>query len=199
VDNPKKSKPWQLIAILAVTIVPIVGAYIAYYTGVGVPQEHVNEGELIAPAKNLTDILSQAEGNVPSFEKNYFWRLMIPVNGQCDRVCEQNLYVTRQVQTRLNDKSERFERYAVNIGGEEGEVFLNKIAADHPQLKHFSVDPQIWSDWLRETNVPQDINGQPYYLLVDQVGFAMMVYTAKHDGNQLLKDIKRVLRYSPEK
>jgi hypothetical protein len=194
----KKSPPWQLIAIILVTVIPIAAAYIAYYTGVGVPKDHVNEGALLVPARNANDLLAHAQGTLPSFAQNRKWRLLIPVNGVCDAACETNLFNTRQVHIRLAQKAERVERYAVNIGGAVGAEFLAKIAPDQPHLESFSVDVQQWQQWLAGTNAPADINAQPYFLLVDQLGFAMMFYTADQDGNQLLKDLNRVLRYSPE-
>lgn len=193
----KKPKSWQLRAIILVTVVPIVAAYVAYFTGIGVPDERVNEGELIAPAKNLKDLLPAAVGDIPGFAKNYQWRILIPINGQCDQACQQNLYTTRQVHIRLGEKADRLERYAVNIGGAQGADFIGTLAETHPKLKSFTVDEQQWQQWLQSSNVPSDINSEPYYILVDQVGFAMMYYDAQHHGNQLLKDIKRVLRYSP--
>lgn len=193
----KKPKSWPLKVMLLVTVLPIVGAYVAYFTGFGVPEDRVNEGELVAPAKNLKDLLPTAVGEVPEFANNYQWRLLIPVNGQCGELCQQNLYTTRQVHVRLGEKADRVERYAVNIGGAEGAKFVQALAAEHPLLKSFTVDEKEWQQWLQDANVPADINAEPYYLLVDQVGFAMMYYGAQHHGNQLLKDIKRVLRYSP--
>lgn len=198
--NPtKKSKPWQLIAILLATVIPIVAAYVAYYTGIGVPDERVNEGTLLTPAKNLQDLLPQAQGEVPGFDKNYLWRILIPITGTCNEACAKNLYTTRQVHIRLAQNAERVERYAVNLGGDSGDQFLQEIAAEHPLLKHFAVDQKTWDEWLQDANVPADLNAEPYYILVDQVGFTVTMYNAEHDGNQLLKDIKRVLRYSPEK
>lgn len=197
-NRAKKSISWQLIAILAVTVVPIIAAYVAYFTGIGVPKERVNEGELIVPAKNLKDLLPLAEGDVPSFAENHQWLLLIPVGEECDQACQQNLYVTRQVHVRLGEKADRLQRYAVNIGGSKGADFLQATAEQHPLLKSFSVDEQQWKLWLQGTNVPADSSAEPYYILVDQIGFAMMYYNAQHQGNQLLKDIKRVLRYSPE-
>lgn len=199
-DSPKtkNNKPWQLWAILLVTVVPMAGAYIAYFTGLGVPESQVNEGELLRPAKNVAELVETAEGDIPSFDENYDWRLLIPVTAQCNRACQQNLYVTRQVHIRLSEKADRLERYAVNLDGADGEAFLQSIRAEHPLLKTITVERQQWQQWLADTNVPADVEAEPYYLLVDQVGFAMMYYGIQHEGNQLLKDIKRVLRYSPE-
>lgn len=193
VKNRKKMS-WQLTAIVLVTLVPMVAAYVAYFTGVGVPQSRVNEGVLLEPARNLADVLPLAQGDKPEIENNLLWRMIIPVPATCDQACQRNLYITRQVHIRLADKADRVERYAVNIGGSEGAAFLQSIAAEHPGLKSFSMPEEDWHKWLAGTNMPVSDHA---YLLVDQVGFAMMFYSEQHDGNQLLKDLKRVLRYSP--
>jgi hypothetical protein len=196
VKNSKKNS-WPLIAMLVVTLVPLVAAYLAYFTGMGVPDDTVNEGELLSPAKNIADILADAEGDIPELSNNLKWRLLIPVPQHCSTACQQNLYVTRQVHIRLAEKGERVERFAVNIGGAEGADFLQQIKAEQPGLRQFAVAEAAWHEWLRGTNVLDDLTDGHYYLLVDQVGFSMMFYTTNHDGNQLLKDLKRVLRYSP--
>lgn len=193
-----RKTPWQLIAILVVTIVPLVGAYLVYYTGIGMPDDAVNEGELITAAPNMETLLDHASGDLPTFDNNRKWRLLVPITDDCTQQCQQNLYVTRQVHIRLAQKAERVERYAVNLAGSRGADQLESIKADHPRLKAFDVPAERWDAWLEATNVPGDIGAKHYYLLVDQLGFAMMFYTTDHDGNQLLKDIKRILRYSPE-
>lgn len=200
-SKKKKGIPWSIIAILAVTIVPFGGAYISYYTGFGVSDTTVNEGVLIKaePAKVLQDILKDAVGETPNFDRNYKWRIIIPITEQCNEKCQSNLFVTRQVHVRLSEKAERVERYAVNIGAAAGEQYLQSIAEDYPYLKTFSVTSEQWKAWIDGANVPVDMAENPYYILVDQVGFAMMYYTVEHDGNQLLKDIKRILRYTIEK
>jgi hypothetical protein len=193
----KKRTAWPLFAILAITVLPIVAAYVAFFTGVGVPDETVNEGELVVPAKNVETILADAAGEIPGFKDNLNWRVLIPVPDYCDETCQRNLYITRQVHIRLAEKGERLERFAVNIGGAEGERFLDSIKDEQPGLKRFTVQQEVWEEWLHDSNVSGNLRGDHYYLLVDQVGFAMMFYTTRQDGNQLLKDLKRVLRFSP--
>lgn len=195
-QNPKR-KSWPLIIMLAVTVVPMVAAYVAYLTGIGVPDDTVNEGELLSPAKEIASLLAEAEGDIPEDNHKLKWRLLIPVPPECNQACQNNFYITRQVHIRLGDKSDRVERFAVNIGGAQGADFLQQIEAEQPGLRQFSVSPEAWREWLSGSGVPDDLATEHYYLLVDQVGFAMMFYTPNHDGNQLLKDLKRVLRYSP--
>lgn len=197
VMHTKKNPSWQLFAILLVTLIPMMAAYVAYFTGMGVPQDTVNEGILLEPARNMKDILGEAEGQLPTLKNNLKWTLLIPVGQNCDANCQKNLYITRQVHIRLAEKADRIERYAVNLNGQTGLDYLNSIASDQPGLKSFSVSRTVWDKWLSGTNAPASVENQHYFILVDQVGYAMMFYSIDHDGNQLLKDIKRVLRFSP--
>lgn len=194
----RRSPPWQLIAIIVVTVVPIIAAYIAYFTGVGVPQDHVNEGTLLKPVRSVEDLITDEEWRNLTAKESRPWRLLVPVPYPCEEQCQEHLYITRQVHVRLGDKSHRVERYAVNLGASEGAAYLDDIAAEHPLLKRLAVTPTQWQTWLEGTNAPVDVSEEHYYLLIDQVGYAMMYYDRETDGNQLLKDIKRVLRYSPE-
>ena len=72
-----------------------------------------------------------------------------------------------------------------------------KIKAEHPRLKVL----ELGEDNIRilqELTAHQDVAAVKA-ILIDQEGFAMMAYDNHHSGNQLLKDIKRLLKYSYEK
>lgn len=196
---PKRKTPWPLIIIVALTVLPVVGAYLAYYTGMGIPRDKVNEGLLLQPAVDVRALLAGADGPVPEFVGgNRKWRLLIPIPEHCNEACQQNLYTTRQVHIRLGREVTRLERYTINLGGEQGEAFLQSIAAEHPQMETIHLDASLWENAFAATNLPDEWINDHYYLLVDQVGFAALAYNADHHGNQLLDDIKRVLRYTPE-
>lgn len=196
--SQRKGLPWPFIIIVAVIVLPIVAAYVAYYTGMGVSDETVNKGELLEPPVPFSALATQAEDSESVELQGRRWRMLIPVTVPCDAGCQQNLYTTRQVYIRLGEKNERVERIAVNLAEAEGEAYLAEIEKDHPHLRDVSVELGAWQAWLADTNAPTDLQKTPYYLLVDQEGIAMMYYTADHHGNDLLDDIKRLLRYTPE-
>lgn len=198
VTTEGKKRSWQIPTLFAITVLPIVAAYVAYFTGIGVPKDTVNEGTLITGAGNIKELLHVAEGDLPALEHNRKWRLFVPISTPCNDECQQLLYVSRQVHIRLAEKADRVERFAVNLSGDDGAAFLASIAKEHPKLSSFSVNHREFASWISSTNIPQNASAHPYVLLVDQVGFAMMFYDIKNDGNQMLKDIKRVLRFSPE-
>jgi len=196
--NTKKKTPWQLIAILTVSLIPLIGAYVAYYTGLGVPDHTVNAGTILSPATKLDTLLAKANGQAPQFAQDRTWRIFIPFKGQCHENCQENLYLTRQVHVRLGKNAERIERYLVNLAGQNGHVFFEGLREEHPRLKLFELDPADWDNTFAATNL-LDVNGdKAFYLLSDPLGYAMMYYTSDNSGNELLKDLKRILRFAPE-
>lgn len=194
----KKSGKWQLSLIILMTVVPILLAYVSYYTGIGVPEGTVNQGVILEPSVQFSDLKVAETEQLPDFKTEPKWRILIPVDGECQDACQQHLYVTRQVNIRLAKDSERIERYAINLSGDAGERFLSSIAPEYPKLKKLTASLADWNTWLGSTNAPKDLKVEHYYIMVDPLGRAMMYYNASHDGNQLLKDIKRILRYTPD-
>ncbi len=194
--NALKKSRWHLWAMLLVTFVPLIAAYVAYYTGWGVPQTTVNNGVLLAPALDTRPLLADASGE-PLDLSDIKWRLLIPITDSCNEACLQNLYVTRQVHVRLGEKAERIERVALAVG-DEAEAQLAAMSAEHPRLRTLSIPSSSWQSWWAGKHVPAAQEAEHYYFLVDPQGFAMLLYSEAHEGNALLKDIKRILRYTPE-
>ncbi len=190
-EQRRKSRR-TLVLILAVAILPVLAAYTMFFTGVGVPDVTVNKGELIK-AMSLEPLVDEDVWQTINSEKK--WRLFLPVGENCNQHCQDNFYTTRQVHVRLGEKGLRVERYALNYGGSAGENYLDALAESHPELKRANVELSAWNDWSASLEEFKRRTESHFYLLVDQEGFAMMVYTDQH-GNELLKDIKRALRYS---
>lgn len=191
-EQKRKKAKLTLIAILVVSILPILAAYTAFFTGIGVPDHTVNNGQLLSAPKSLQSLVSDEFWS--KLQENKKWRLMLPITDTCNETCQKNMYTTRQVHIRLGEKSVRVERFAVNAANEIGQRVFDDLKKEHPLLTLASVDPSVWKLWSKD--IPElHQAGQHVYLLVDQEGVAMMAYTDQH-GNDLLKDIKRALKYS---
>ena len=181
-----------LVMIALVSITPLALAYFMFFTGLGVPNNTVNSGTLLDSPLSLQELVSDDEWQRLNAEKK--WRLLLPVGERCSEACAEHLYTTRQVHIRLSEKSIRIERVALNHGGEQGDAYLKSLAEEHPFLKTETVSADTWRRWLAQS--PQlSAQAEDFYLMVDQEGLAMMMYTNEH-GNDLLKDIKRALKYS---
>jgi len=185
-----------LIAILLVSALPVVAAWFVFFTGVGMPGNTVNAGNLLSKAVHVKTLLGEDSPQWQALDQDRKWRLFIPVGAKCGADCEQNLYTTRQVHIRLGEKSVRVARVAVNIGGDAGAALVAAIEKDHPRMKILNVDGATWAQWVAGSGSQLDNAVVPYYLLVDQEGYAMMYYTTEQHGNELLEDLKRALKFS---
>ncbi|SDK44239.1 hypothetical protein [Microbulbifer yueqingensis] len=192
-----RARKFQALSVIASVVLPIAAAYVVFYTGVGMPDSTVNQGELLQPPRSIEPLHLAEEGTAPfqlgSEEPK--WRYLIVPGQDCAEKCEQLLYTSRQVHVRLGEKARRVERLLVNSAPLSPERRA-QLAEQHPRLRFVTVpEPELRQ--LLEGTSHSGLD-YPSALLVDQRGFAMMVYNNEHSGNQLLKDIKRLLKYSYE-
>ncbi|WP_444929189.1 hypothetical protein ACJJIF_15260 [Microbulbifer sp. SSSA002] len=187
----------QGLSILASVVLPITAAYIVYYTGMGMPKNTINQGELLQPPFDITEIKITLQGQqlplVAQDERK--WRYLILSDSDCGKDCEDLLYISRQVHIRLGEKAHRLERLLI-VGDSLGRERQKQLQTEHPKLKIINLDDENLKQLIEKTE--HDGVTSTKALLVDQQGFAMMAYDRQHSGNQLLKDIKRLLKYSYE-
>ncbi|WP_323846080.1 hypothetical protein [Microbulbifer magnicolonia] len=201
--NTRGAKPAGLgrvqgLSVIASVLLPIVAAYVVFYTGVGMPESTINQGALLERPVNVGQLQFQRPGAAPlqlQAEKPR-WRYLILAGGECTAECEQLLYTSRQVHIRLGEKANRVERLLVTDTPLTDER-QRKLHEEHPRLRLLQLDADALQQ-LRLQTAHANI-ADTRALLIDQQGFAMMAYDSHHSGNQLLKDIKRLLKYSYDK
>ena len=73
------------------------------------------------------------------------------------------------------------------------------LQREHPGLRIMRVSEARLAALLGATNLAtRPPGGDGHYYLMDQRGFLMMAYHREHTGNQLLADIKRMLKITYE-
>jgi len=189
---PTESKPrasrWPLVWIAVAAFAPFVLAYLTFYFWA--PEERMNYGELIEPARPLPDAaLALADGQ--PFRLSTLrgkWTLMLTNPGACAELCQRGLYHMRQVRRAQGKNMDRIER-----------VWL--ITDDAP------LDPALsrtfegtyfvraaGSEVLREPALAGDPPGHLY--LVDPLGNLMLRFPRDADPSRILRDIVRLLKVS---
>lgn len=196
--NAKRGRLTAAALMLTVAL-PMLLAYLLYATGLGLPDTTVNQGELLSPPQGFADWAPRHLGGDswerPAEPKR--WRLLVPISGDCRGHCRDNLYLTRQVHLRLAQKAYRVKRLILVEGPLDAET-ADYIEAEHPGVELLRVDSAAMAQSLSEAGRPDKAHTDGEYYLMDQDGFVMMAYNPGHTGEQLLKDIKRLLRYSYE-
>ncbi|MBX2807364.1 MAG: hypothetical protein KTR20_01925 [Cellvibrionaceae bacterium] len=191
--------PGRLPGLLIPTIIilPMVVAYIMFYSGWGISGVTTNKGILLLPPQAVSTLVLSNEDTAlatlyESGEKK--WRMLVPVTDNCSEICEQNLYLSRQVHIRLAEKAYRVERILLLLDS-LSDAEITHLQQQHPETRFLQSSPQALAAWLAPTSL-STANTDEYYYLIDQQGFAMMSYGAEHSGQDLLDDLKKLLKYT---
>lgn len=184
---------WSKILIIATILVPMVLAYVIYHTGMLMPQGTVNKGDLLSPPVQISNISLATDGAPIQFESQARkWRLVVPAFSECTKACEQALYLTRQVHKRLNNKYPRVERWVLT--DIETPLFADLLASEYSGAEVVQASHGQWLSLINQSDQPAG-----HFYMMDQKGFIMMAYNVeRHSGNDLLTDIKKMLKYTRE-
>jgi hypothetical protein len=214
VNIVKRNRFFGLV-IIAIVTTPMLLAYIMFQTGWGVSSSTTNNGELLTPALPIQELQVLTEDKVfeSLFSEHVFdetavkkisvnksnakkWRLLVPVTTACSDICQKNLYTTRQVHIRLAEKAYRVERIILSLD-ELSPTLLQQLDNEHPNTLRISSRRDLFSQWLAPAKIAE--SAEQYYYLIDQEGFAMMRYDVSHTGQNLLDDIKKLLKFTYDK
>ena len=201
-NNQSNSKlSWnktELILIFLVFTAPFLGAWLVYnYTDFG-KTDNNSYGELIVPPKTIFDV--SLLGTEPDSERERLygkWSLIYISNGRCLKQCWENLAMLQNIRLAMANSADRIQvilltdknYFAADI--EDNVVDINWkniyiIAGDVAQ--------KIIHDAGRLKNNEFVLKEGLY--LIDPLGNLMMRYNNKREGAGILKDLKRLLRYS---
>ncbi|WP_332671462.1 SCO family protein [Aromatoleum sp.] len=176
-----------LAALALVCTLPVAASYLAYY--VWQPTGKVNYGELIGPAPLPEAQLAGIAGQpaVRRAELNGRWMLLYVGPGDCDAACEHALYASRQSRLAQGEDMTRVGRLWVVT---DDAVPSPRVLADHDGLRVARGDP-AWAAALPAANEGGGL------ILVDPLGNAMMRFPPLADIKLVIKDLQRLLKYSP--
>ncbi len=196
VEPIKKRNRFNGFLIIAIITLPMLVAYIMFKTGLGIPTSTSNKGILLQPARDIGELLLNSQddtlAHLVSDEKKR-WRMLIPVTKECDDTCQSHLYISRQVHIRLAEKAYRVERILLLLDRLSSEA-IDQLKQEHPETVMVETTPASFNQWLNKNNLP--LSAESYYYLIDQSGFAMMRYDISHKGQDLLDDVKKLLKFT---
>lgn len=190
--TPASHARLKLGLIAALFLVPVATAWLLYLNPELRPGGRLNHGTLIEPARTLPDLpLESADGPAPAALRGK-WTLLYLGAAQCDRACEERLVLARQARTLLNQNRGRVQRVYLAPGAAAREAARAQLAAAHPDLVFVSDASG------RTAAVFADAGARdPHALeLLDPNGVWLMRYQGSFEYKGLLKDLKRLLRFS---
>ncbi len=181
--------------LLMVFVGPFVMAYLLFYSGYHFSAKPVNHGQLINPPVNINRLVFRTvKGRaLPVSSLHGKWLMAYFAPHTCDKLCEINLYNMRQVRKALGRNQEKVDRLL--LATESGAPshfteFINK-GFQGTQLALITGREEALLAKLAGHHIGK---GEMY--LIDPLGNIMMRYRPKASPEGMLKDIKRLLKYS---
>lgn len=162
------------------------------------PDGTTNRGTLIHPARPLTLSADIRVGEQAATEYlQGLWTLLYIGDGDCDAVCNENLYKMRQIRIAQNENMRRIQRaYLVRdeaLSPELQVLLANEYKDMAVQLISAEQFEQI--DPLFRVDEGPLLDTERVYV-IDPLGNLMMLYPPDADPGGMLKDLKKLLKYS---
>jgi len=155
------------------------------------PSGRMNHGELLETRSAVLEKLqsqlkSDSAQPLASVIKRK-WVLLTIQAANCDVRCQKKLYLMRQVRTAQNENMLRIERLWVISDAGQPE---SKLLEVHPGLHLAKPTPQ----WM--ANLPPGGDAGAYIYLIDPLGNFVLRYGDSSEPKGMLKDLRRLLKYS---
>jgi hypothetical protein len=184
---------WKMIAVMLMCAAPVIASYFTYY--VVRPEGRSVYGELIDPQRVLP-VLTATDRSGASVDLATLkgqWLLVAVADASCDALCEQQLYLQRQLRESLGREKDRLDR-----------VWLVSDAAPVPaRLDHGlrgATVLRVPAEQLAKWFAPVSGHALAEHLyVVDPMGNWMMRFPARMDAkgaSRAKRDLDRLLRAS---
>ena len=197
-NQRKFDKKYQLGLLILLFLVPPVAAYVLFYTDFK-PASGVNYGQLISPAKPITDVpLTTTDGREFKFsDLRNKWVLLYLGSSKCNEACSDNLYKINQVRLAQGKNTERVTGvYIVPANASDDEI--NNISGKYPGILLLLAQMDAFAGLIDQfdNNTEAALQSSERVYIVDPLGNLMMSYEAKADPSGMRKDLKRLLKLS---
>lgn len=184
---------WKMIAVMLVCAAPVIASYFTYY--VVRPEGRRVYGELIDPQRPLPawTVATRDGAPVPLASLKGQWLLVVVGDAACDALCEQQLYLQRQLRESLGREKDRVDRVWLVSDADTPPARLDNGLRGATVLR---VPAAQLAQWL----APEAGHALAEHLyVVDPMGNWMMRFPARMDAagaGRAKRDVERLLRAS---
>ena len=183
----------RMLLVMLVCAAPVIASYFTYY--VVKPQGSASYGQLIDPQRPLPAIAATAADGKPVELRSLKgqWLLVVVAKAGCDSLCEQYLYLQRQLRESLGREKDRLDRVWLISDDAPPPARLESGLRGATVLR---VPQAQLAQWLAPE---QGHQLDEHMYLVDPQGNWMMRFPAGMDAAGTAKakrDIERMLRAS---
>ncbi len=165
----------KFISIIFVFLSPFLFAQYFYTSNVTETRGTTNHGTFLP-----NEIIIEVE----STSKNEYWTILqiLPLN--CNKKCQNDTHIIRQINTALGKDMDRVKRYILkNTNSNKNYIYLN----NYPKVVVLDNSQTLYN---RLSNMEERV------FIADPFGKIILGYKEDFNAKGLLKDIKKLLKYS---
>ncbi len=195
----RKGRPLlTLVLVMLLFAGPMFVAWLVLTNQAWRPGGSVAHGNLVQPARPLSSAaLPKLDGGSVNMEQlRGRWMLFYVDGSQCNEVCRENLYKTRQIRLAVGEDTHRVQRVMVLTEHDDPEGFQETLEA-HPDLIVLiggrDAEALLTQFRIAEGDAVRTL--QRVYI-VDPIGNLMMYYEKGAEAKGILKDLERLLKAS---
>jgi len=193
--SPKGSRRIPILLFITAGL-PVIFAFLMYFTDTLVPEGRNNRGSLILPTLAVEKLALQLEQAGEGSVEGKWELLVFGRNGCVSKNCQEMLHNTRQVNVALGREAGRLARRYINVDDALTAPTLAEFKINYPRL-HLSQSTvaalQVFLD--KELDARQVVE-RNFIFIADPLGNVMMYYTPENLGGDILNDLKKLLKVS---
>ena len=190
-QDPRARGRRTLLIVAAVFLLPVAVAFTLYYGKLWRPANSASKGELIEPARPLVVAgLRHADGTPAGADVLAGkWTLLYVGDGSCDEACRTALVFARQSRLALNNEMTRVQRVFLATANCCDSAYF---AREHEGLIALDASSPEAAKLLAQFPAAREHT----LFIVDPLGNLMMRHDAAHTTQDLLTDLKKLLKLS---
>jgi len=179
------------LIVAAMFLVPVAVAFALYYGKLWHPANSSSKGELINPARPLIVAGLRHPDGTPAGPEvlSGKWTLIYIGDGRCDEACRNALVFGRQSRLALNNEMTRVQRVLLATANCCDQEYF---AREHEGLIALDASSKEASALLAQFPEARENS----LFIVDPLGNLMMRHDASHTTQDLLSDLKKLLKLS---
>ncbi|MGH8563116.1 MAG: SCO family protein [Gammaproteobacteria bacterium] len=186
--RPRPRELGPLLGLAALTLLPVVGAFVLYLHPDWAPEGRVHHGVLVEPPQQLADPLLTTLAGEPFSTRAWQGRwTLLRVIADCGPDCRTDIDTLIRIHRLLGANQERLQD-AVALFATATAPTLRRVMEDFPGTLALHADGAVGADGPFAT-------GPGLYVLDPEVR-VILRYPPGFDPFGVLEDLKRLLKYS---
>jgi hypothetical protein len=179
-----------LVGIALMFFVPIfVSWYLVFFSDYKEGIKTVNNGELISPIINLSNLDMKAFSDDKVHSHDRTWILAFLINEKCDESCQEKLYQIRQIRLAIGKDKDKLERLVIANANLDWGTYKK----EYPGQKYIDASMINFDSIVNAFKTNPELKADSIYL-IDPYGNLMMQYKNGTEPTGIIKDIERLIR-----